>query len=32
MKGPKLEGPDVDVKNLKADIDINAPEFDIEGP
>ncbi len=32
MKGPKLEGPDVDVKILKADIDLNAPEFDIEGP
>ncbi len=32
MKGPKLEGPDVDVKIPKADIDLNAPEFDIEGP
>ncbi len=32
MKGPKLEGPDVDMKIPKADIDINAPEFDIEGP
>ncbi len=31
-EGPKLEGPDVDVKILKADIDLNAPEFDIEGP
>ncbi len=32
MKGPKLEGPDVDVKIPKADIDINAPEVDFEGP
>ncbi len=30
MKGPKLEGPDVDVKIPKTDIDINAPELTLK--
>ncbi|CAB1324830.1 unnamed protein product [Coregonus sp. 'balchen'] len=32
FKGPKLEGPDVDVNLPKADIDIKAPKVDIKGP
>ncbi|MFT7810143.1 neuroblast differentiation-associated protein AHNAK-like [Arapaima gigas] len=32
IKGPKMEGPDVDVDLPKADIDIKGPKVDIEGP
>nr|XP_023653359.1 neuroblast differentiation-associated protein AHNAK isoform X4 [Paramormyrops kingsleyae] len=32
FKGPKVEGPDVDVNLAKADVDIKGPEVDIEGP
>ncbi|TNN81936.1 Neuroblast differentiation-associated protein AHNAK [Liparis tanakae] len=32
LKGPKIEGPDIDVSLPKADIDINAPDLDIKGP
>ncbi|XP_069550620.1 LOW QUALITY PROTEIN: neuroblast differentiation-associated protein AHNAK [Brachyistius frenatus] len=32
IKGPKVEGPDVDVNLPKASIDIKAPEIDVEGP
>ena len=32
FKGPKLEGPDVDVNLPKANIDVNVPKVDIEGP
>ncbi|XP_037531459.1 neuroblast differentiation-associated protein AHNAK [Nematolebias whitei] len=32
LKGPKVEGPDVDINLPKADIDVNAPDIDIKGP
>ncbi|KAL0973686.1 hypothetical protein UPYG_G00209550 [Umbra pygmaea] len=32
MKGPKLEGPDVDINLPKADIDIKGPKVDIQTP
>uniref|UniRef100_A0A4W5LQK6 AHNAK nucleoprotein n=1 Tax=Hucho hucho TaxID=62062 RepID=A0A4W5LQK6_9TELE len=32
FKGPKLEGPDVDINLPKADIDIKGPNVDIKGP
>ncbi|XP_051810342.1 neuroblast differentiation-associated protein AHNAK-like [Acanthochromis polyacanthus] len=32
FKGPKVEGPDVDVSLPKADIDIPAPELNVKGP
>ncbi|TSK28159.1 Neuroblast differentiation-associated protein AHNAK [Bagarius yarrelli] len=32
IKGPKLEGPDMDVNLPKADIDVKGPKIDIKSP
>ncbi|XP_052010749.1 neuroblast differentiation-associated protein AHNAK-like [Xyrauchen texanus] len=32
LKGPRVEGPDIDLNLPKADVDIKTPDLNIEGP